>query len=285
MSKKIFGTLALIALSINNVGAAELSSAQTLASQWVITTSGDYRLNDSITRKEMMKIVMNLSGDNVPDICSGMFPDVSNDWGCKYIEEALNQGFIAANATFRPDDTITKAESMKLVLKARGIGKVQNSPDWQKDYMQTALQNGLITSSYNDHNTQATRWWIFNVGATPVSANSNTAQNTTVAASVEFGWIYTNYSPELIGETDTTVLFFYADWCPSCIAADNIISREDLLSSGITLLKTDFDIELDLKQKYWVTTQHTFVQLDAEGNLVSKWNWSNSLEDIQAKLK
>lgn len=113
----------------------------------------------------MMKIVMNLSGENIPDTCSGSFSDVTNDWGCKYIETALSKGFIAANATFRPDDSISKAEAMKLILKARGINKAYNTADWQDDYMKTALDNGLIKSAYSDHNTAALRGWIFGVGA------------------------------------------------------------------------------------------------------------------------
>jgi S-layer homology domain len=56
-----------------------------------------------------MKIVMNLSGKSVSGTCSNMFSDVANDWGCKYIESALANGFIAKNAKFRPNDSITKA--------------------------------------------------------------------------------------------------------------------------------------------------------------------------------
>ncbi len=93
----------------------------------------------------MMKIVMNLSGKTVSDVCNGAFEDVPNDWGCKYIESALSYGFIAANDTFRPNDSISKAEAMKLLLKAKGIDKAYNSDDWQYDYMKTALDNSLIS--------------------------------------------------------------------------------------------------------------------------------------------
>jgi len=89
----------------------------------------------------MMKIVMNLSGKSVPNECKGSFGDVVNDWGCKYIESALANGFIASNANFRPNDSISKAESMKLILKAKDIDKAYNTSNWQADYMKTALDN------------------------------------------------------------------------------------------------------------------------------------------------
>ena len=289
MSKKLLVALVMATLSIGNVWASELSSAQSLASAWVITTAADYRLGDTITRKEMMKIVMNLSGKNVPDTCNGTFGDVSNDWGCKYIESALANGFIAKNASFRPNDTITKAESMKLALKARGIGKSQNTSDWQGDYMMTALENGIISTKYTDHNTQAKRGWIFDISATPVGVmkkDSDVMMDKWGDIMVkETTWSYSNYDNSLVGATNTTVLFFHAEWCPSCIAADASISKANIASTDITLLKVDFDNSVDLRQKYGVTTQHTFVHVDANGKLIKKWSWSNSLADLESKIE
>jgi len=129
------------------------------------TTAADFGLANTVTRKEIMKVVMNLSGKSVSDSCTEEFSDVQNDWGCKYIESALGYGYIAANTTFRPDDSISKAEAMKLVLKAKGIEKAYNTSDWQADYMNTALDNGIIKSAYSDHTTSALRGWIFTIGA------------------------------------------------------------------------------------------------------------------------
>jgi len=119
----IVGTL-MIPMFIGSGFAAktELESAMKLSEMGVINSgasASDFGLSQTITRKEMMKVVLNLSGKSVPDTCNGDFSDVANDWGCKYIEAGLANGLIAANASFRPDDTISKAEAMKLVLGAR----------------------------------------------------------------------------------------------------------------------------------------------------------------------
>jgi hypothetical protein len=50
-----------------------------------------YRLDETITRKEIAKIIAKLSGKTIADKCDGVFPDVINDWGCKYIEFALRE--------------------------------------------------------------------------------------------------------------------------------------------------------------------------------------------------
>lgn len=181
----------------------------------------------------MMKVVLNLSGKNVPDTCNGTFSDVSNDWGCKYIEAGLANGLIAANATFRPDATISKAEAMKLVLGARGIEKAYTTADWQADWMNTALDNGLITGAYSDHNSSALRGWIFGVGAAELGASPTVQADSTVVVQDEVKETpvvqqattgYVDYDQSLLGQNETTVLFFHASWCPSCRAADSNIS-------------------------------------------------------------
>jgi hypothetical protein len=86
----------------------------------------------------------------------------------------------------------------------------------------------------------------------------------------ELAGIYAEYDSSLLGTTEDTVIFFYAAWCPSCRAADDVIS-EETIPDGLTLLKANYDEETALKKKYGVTGQHTFVQVDADGNEIKKW--------------
>ena len=84
---------------------------------------------------------------------------------------------------------------------------------------------------------------------------------------------------------DKLVLFFYAQWCPFCREADaEFLSSLDKIPPGVTILKTDYDQEKALKQKYGVTYQHTFVQIDAADNLVTKWN-GGAVPELTANLK
>ena len=97
---------------------------------------------------------------------------------------------------------------------------------------------------------------------------------------------YTIYSADTLAmaQKGKTVLFFHASWCPTCRTADaDIVKNVATIPAGATILKVDYDKEVALKQKYGVTNQHTFVEIDASGNLVEKWSGGN-LAGIVAKL-
>lgn len=80
------------------------------------------------------------------------------------------------------------------------------------------------------------------------------------------------------------VLFFNANWCSTCkIARDNIESNLNSIPSDLTIVVVDFDKENDLRKKYGVTIQHTFIQIDENGNELAKWSGSVTAEEIAEK--
>ncbi|MDD2870398.1 MAG: thioredoxin family protein [Candidatus Gracilibacteria bacterium] len=94
---------------------------------------------------------------------------------------------------------------------------------------------------------------------------------------------YREYSPELLSANTTNVLFFAATWCPSCQSADKNFSSETI-PSNINLLKVDYDTYTDLKEKYGITMQHTFVEVDANGNEIKKWSGSFNVTDLVKEI-
>jgi thiol-disulfide isomerase/thioredoxin len=80
----------------------------------------------------------------------------------------------------------------------------------------------------------------------------------------------------------TVVLFFHADWCPSCRATDESLTT-DGVPDGLTVVKVDYDTETGFRQRYGVTTQHTFVHVDGSGTELAKWTGSASGADIAAQ--
>jgi thiol-disulfide isomerase/thioredoxin len=78
------------------------------------------------------------------------------------------------------------------------------------------------------------------------------------------------------------VLFFHAPWCPYCRSADEDFKNNiSMIPDDVVILKTDYDSELELKKKYGVTYQHTFVQVDEGGELVTKWNGGETEELLE----
>jgi len=79
------------------------------------------------------------------------------------------------------------------------------------------------------------------------------------------------------------VLFFHASWCPDCRATEEALDS-DGVAPGLTVVKVDFDTATDLRQRYGVTVQHTFVLIDGAGEAMKKWTGSRSGADIAAQL-
>ncbi len=81
------------------------------------------------------------------------------------------------------------------------------------------------------------------------------------------------------------VYFFHAKWCPSCKVADAAFSANpDKIPEGAVVFKTDYDTETELKNKFGITYQHTFVFVDASGNEIKKWNGGGPTE-LQANIQ
>jgi thiol-disulfide isomerase/thioredoxin len=100
--------------------------------------------------------------------------------------------------------------------------------------------------------------------------------------------VYEVYAPEKIAraEIGPVVLFFHASWCPSCRRLNADIEKNStLIPDGVTLLKVDYDTSTNLKKKYGVTTQHTLVQVDPEGNLIKKWTGSSQLSKLISEIQ
>jgi thiol:disulfide interchange protein len=96
---------------------------------------------------------------------------------------------------------------------------------------------------------------------------------------------YVTYTPEALATSkqDTNVLFFHAQWCVTCRGLDRNITT-GTVPAGMRIIKVDYDSSTALRQKYEVTTQHTLVQVDKNGNLLKKWGLSRDLADIQAEV-
>lgn len=77
------------------------------------------------------------------------------------------------------------------------------------------------------------------------------------------------------------VLFFNASWCSTCkVARDNFEASLSQIPEDMTLVVVDFDDSESLRVKYGVTIQHTFVQVDDNGELLKKWSGSTTIPEL-----
>lgn len=122
-------------------------------------------------------------------------------------------------------------------------------------------------------------WYISNKTNNPTSPEAEkveplltpkTEVDSSPATSSQPG-TYVDYSDSVIAATNgTKILFFHASWCPQCRELDADIKAKTV-PNGVTIIKTDYDTNQALRQKYGVTIQTTLVRIDDNGNLVEKY--------------
>lgn len=104
---------------------------------------------------------------------------------------------------------------------------------------------------------------------------------------------YMHFTPEVLVSTTSTrrVLFFYANWCPICKQADESFAQNvSKIPSDVTLIRVNYNdtdtdkTEKELAAKYGIVYQHTFVQINASGNEVAKWN-GGQIDDLLSNVK
>lgn len=104
---------------------------------------------------------------------------------------------------------------------------------------------------------------------------------------------YVPYSKEVLESARSTrrVLFFYASWCPTCIPANADFEKNvAMIPKDVTVIRVNYndpDTDADekvLAAKYGVTYQHTYVQIDEMGKVVTTWN-GGSTKELLGKIK
>ena len=121
--------------------------------------------------------------------------------------------------------------------------------------------------------------------STPTSSN----QSAQPEATAEGGQYAAYLEAELANEYDRHIIFFHAGWCPDCRAFKQNLTMDGSIPENVQILEVDYDSATELKQKYGITIQSTFVEVDSEGNQLAKWvgyykSDNNSFVDIDAGL-
>lgn len=96
---------------------------------------------------------------------------------------------------------------------------------------------------------------------------------------------YLEYTDGLIESLSwDIVLFFHADRCPTCRAAEKNF-EESGIPMWLHIIKADFDTESALRVKYNVLTQTTFVHVQQDGTLIKRRIGWITIDDILTKIK
>lgn len=76
------------------------------------------------------------------------------------------------------------------------------------------------------------------------------------------------------------LLFFHADWCPTCQNFEKQILASNTIPKDVVILKVNYDTATELKKKYSILSQSTFVQIDSKGNMYKRWLGKSDISEI-----
>ena len=76
----------------------------------------------------------------------GDLSDVDNHWSKQYVEYLTNKGAINGypDGTFRPDNTVTYAEAIKLIVASYNKGIENGEEHWATNYVEYAKETGIV---------------------------------------------------------------------------------------------------------------------------------------------
>ena len=165
---------------------------------------------------------------------------------------------------FEADPTASGIENMAQNMAQNATGDTMQVVEERNDQIEAGIAANTTTET--------------DIGSVePVAAPAPTVAGT-----------FTDYSADklALAENGQVVLFFHADWCPSCRGLENDVNANlGNIPANTHILKLDYDTETELKKKYGVVRQHTLIVVDANGNEIKKLTGlTNTLDQVTNQL-
>lgn len=260
---------------------------------------GTLRGERSLNRAELVVIIVRAGYIEILSTDKKCFPDVQEQWFAGAVCAAYRLKIISGypDGKFRPEREVTAGEAAKIQINA--LIPTQHFTDLQQalDFL---TSGGLILNAFSI-NDPINRFEAFERLSRVLDARTNPAFLEQVDSqgnpfdpeidpiknhlgsdeSVYTEWNQHAYDTFLGKEP--MILFFYASWCPFCRKSDEVLlSALPELEGGVIWFKVNYDTELELKKKYGITVQDTFVVINAQGEVVAKYNTLSDAAEAQS---
>lgn len=125
---------------------------------------GKFHPENNITRAEFLKMVLKGLGTPVDStLTTSLFSDVAESWQIPFVARAKELGIVSGQdingkLRFRPNDTVTRAEAMKILLLTAGYvpNSVQHTDfadvaeSWQIPFVARAKELGIVSGQSID---------------------------------------------------------------------------------------------------------------------------------------
>ncbi|MDX9970452.1 MAG: S-layer homology domain-containing protein [Candidatus Gracilibacteria bacterium] len=98
-------------------------------------SDGSFKPENEINRAELLKVLTLAAGHSPSEAYGNCFPDVKDGWFAPYVCFARTKGWINgyADGTFKPSQSVSKAEALKMIFNAFEIEVAGTDSDVYKD--------------------------------------------------------------------------------------------------------------------------------------------------------
>ena len=123
---------------------------------------GTFKPADPVTRAQLAKLLVeSLNLKNKTGVALYQFTDLTDKhWGYAWIKTAVDNNLIVGypDNTFKPDNSVTYAECMAMILRGLNLEAKMTDKTWPSGYMNEATAQGLLNDvAYTDPNAPANR--------------------------------------------------------------------------------------------------------------------------------
>ncbi len=257
LSLSLLAGLLALPVSAASTTEAEMITAVQALGIMMGDENGDMKLTNSVTRAEFATMAVRATpGSSVASsVASAPFPDVATShWSASYVTSAVKYGYLNGytDGTFKPDNQITLAEGLAVVLRVLGYDTTSLDGNYPDGYITLADQLDLLDDlSSTDPYTVLTRSDAMTIFYNALTAT--TATGTTFLNSL-------GYSLTSAGEVDLTALVNGAMEGP-VVATGDWTAKVDVDLDTATILKDGKTISAsqisDYDVVYWSDNMRT----------------------------
>lgn len=143
---------AATAMAFSDVTDASVSeTVSVLQSMGIVDgySDGSYHPGDTLTRAQFCKLAILLEGHGDQVTANSyrtLFSDISSShWALGYVNLAYSEGLVAGygDGRFGPDDSVTAAQAVTILLHILGYENSEIGPFWPEDYLAKAAKLGI----------------------------------------------------------------------------------------------------------------------------------------------
>lgn len=118
----------------------------------IISKDSKFRPDDKISRAEVLALILRSNGTQLSTYKDSFEDVLTGDWFAQYVQTALDEGIVSPDKKFRPNDSITREETAKIIAcmlnlnsdKTASYNDTEQISQWAVPYVNAVSAAGIF---------------------------------------------------------------------------------------------------------------------------------------------